>query len=399
MRVVTCGGGAPWEALLVRGLQRRELGVEVLRRCIDHGELLGVALRDRPRAVVLAAELPWLDRELVGSLHDAGVAVVAVESTPGLRPLDRIGVSYRLSAPSTAEEVAALLHQLGDGDADPSGLSGEPAHATDPSFGGGPAGSLVAVWGGPGAPGRTSVAVHLAAEAARSGRRTILVDGDVWSASAAQLLGVPDSPAVTNAARLASDGWPDPLASCLHPAADALAVLAGIPRADLWSEVRERAWQAVLDAARDDAELVVVDLAAPIDEDEELAFDRAPYRRNMMTRLALGAADRVVMVVAGDPIGLRRAIFAYQQLRESLPAAAERTEVILNRIPVAARRVQECSIAIEQWTGRPPVALLPEEPAFGRVVWEGRILHEIAPRSRWLRELHELGVLVSDVGR
>ena len=70
--MVTCAGGAPWEATLVRALQRPEFGVEVVRRCVDLGELLGVALRDQPRAVVLAADLPWLDRELVGTLHDAG---------------------------------------------------------------------------------------------------------------------------------------------------------------------------------------------------------------------------------------------------------------------------------------------------------------------------------------
>ena len=63
--IITCGGGAPWEAALVRGLQRAELGVDVLRRCVDQGELIGVALRDRPRAAVVSAEMPWLDRELV----------------------------------------------------------------------------------------------------------------------------------------------------------------------------------------------------------------------------------------------------------------------------------------------------------------------------------------------
>jgi Mrp family chromosome partitioning ATPase len=397
MRVVTCAGGAPWEAPLVRGLQRRELGVEVLRRCVDHGELLGVALRDRPRAAVVAAELPWLDRELVGSLHDAGVTVVAVESTPGLRPLDRIGVAYRLAAPSNAEEVAALLHQLGGDNAEslavPSadhGVVGSGADSNESRSGTGPAASLVAVWGGAGAPGRTSVSVHLAAAAARTGRTTLLVDGDAWSASVAQLLGLPDSPAVTNAARLAAEGWPEPLESCLHRSADGFAVLAGLPRADLWPEVRERAWRAVLDAARDCFELVIVDLAAAIDEDEELAFDRAPYRRNLMTRLALAEADRVVMVVAADPIGIRRAIFAHHQLHESMPAAVERAGVVLNRVPTGARHVQECSAAVERWTGAPPLSLLPVEPAFTRVVWEGRTLFEVAPRARWLRELGPL---------
>ena len=53
--IIVCAGGAAWELPLLRGLQRPELGVRVVRRCVDHGELLGTALRDRPRAVVLDA--------------------------------------------------------------------------------------------------------------------------------------------------------------------------------------------------------------------------------------------------------------------------------------------------------------------------------------------------------
>lgn len=392
VRVVTCAGGAPWEAALVRGLQRRELGVEVTRRCVDHGELLGVALRDRPRAVVLAAELPWLDRELVGTLHDAGVAVVAVESVTALRPLDRIGVTHRLAAPTSPDELARLLHGLGGDKRDVD--AGPVRHVPEPLGSRGETGRLIAVWGGPGAPGRTTVAVQLALDAARAGEAALLVDGDAWAPVVAQLLGLREAPAATNAERLARDGWPQPLVSCLHDGPDGLHVLPGLPRADLWPEVRERSWREVLGAARATAAFTVVDTAAPIEEDEELAFDRVPYRRNVMTRVALGEADLIVMVVQGDPIGLRHAIFAHHQLRESLPHAAERVEVVVNRAPGSARRLQDISREVEQLTERAPVAFLPAEPAFARVVWEGRTLHDVAPRSRWLRELRaaSLGV-------
>jgi hypothetical protein len=45
------------------------------------------------------------------------------------------------------------------------------------------------------------------------------------------------------------------------------------------------------------------------------------------------------------------------------------------------------SIELERWTAAVPVALLPVEPAFERVVWEGRPLQDVAGRSPWLREL------------
>ncbi len=398
--IVTCGAGAPWEAALVRGLQRPELAVDVLRRCVDQGELIGVALRDRPRAVVVAAELPWLDRELVGTLHDAGVAVVAVESTVASRSLSRLGITYSTSAAATADDIASLVHRLpGSGGEEYDTLErAVPSHerdGADASSGG----QLIAVWGGPGAPGRTTVAVHLAIERARSGARVLLVDGDAWAPSVAQLLGLQETPGVTNAARLAADGWPRELGVCVQEGPCHVAVLAGLARADLWPEVRERPWLAVLDACRAVADVVVVDVAAPIEEDEELAFDRAPYRRNAMTRVALGEADAVVHVVAGDPIGLRRGIFAHGELAREIPDAAQRRVIAVNRAPSSSRRLQECSMELERWTGDAPVALLPIEPAFARVVWEGRPLHGVSGRSAWIRELRCLSAIAPLVVR
>jgi Mrp family chromosome partitioning ATPase len=397
VRVVTCAGGAAWEAPLVQGLQRRELGVDVVRRCVDHGELLGIALRDRPHAAIVSAELPWLDRELVGSLHDAGVTVIAIETVAGLRPLDRVGINHVLGAGVTAEQLRMVLATMtvtGRAGAGSRTGAGAGAVSTGASVvdGGGAGGRLVVVWGTAGAPGRTTVAWHLAEDARRRGASVLLVDGDGWAPSVAQRTRVAEAPAITKAARLASDGWPVPLATCVHTTASGLSVLAGLPRADLWPEVRERAWRAVLDAARACADVVIVDIAAPIDEDEELAFDRAPYRRNLMSRVALGEADVVTVVATGDPIGIRRLVFAHRQLVESIPSAPGSVVVALNRVPAATTRQRELVHELERWSQLRPVAMLPAEPALERCVWEGRPLHDLAPRSRWLRDLRGLSV-------
>ena len=281
---------------------------------MDHGELLGVALRDEPRVALISAELPWLDRDLVGMLHDHGVTIVAVETGGTARPLERIGIAHRVGSEASAEDLSALLHRLGGGEAR---SPREPVGARPESAG--PASRMVAVWGGAGSPGRTTIAVQLAVESARAGVRVLLIDGDSWSASIAQLLNLDESPSVTQAARLAGDGWREPLETCLQQGPAGSAVLAGLARAELWPEVRERAWTSVLDAARDARSLVIVDLASPIEEDEELAFDRVPYRRNLMTVGALASADEILLVVGGDPIGVRRGIVAHRTLAEANP--------------------------------------------------------------------------------
>jgi len=370
--VVVCAGGAPWEVPLLRGLQSGSR-VRVARRCADEAELLGYALRDLPAAVLVDGAVRWLDRDVVGRLADAGIAVIVVGAVAGGLRDPRV---HRLAADVGPEAVEELVDTVAVG---PHRAGPEPAATS---------GRLVAVWGATGAPGRTTVAVHLAIEAARAGRSTLLVDGDAWAASVAQVLELAESPSVAQAVRGAGEGRSDPLAGTVQAGPDSLAVLVGLPRAELWPEVGPEAWRALLHAATDAYDVVVVDLAAPIEEDEELVVDRIPLRRNVMTITTLEQGDAILLVAAGDPVGLRRGIVAHRQL--ATRGVTADVDVVVNRAPRTGRRLQDCSRAVEAWVGTPPVAFLPLEPAFTRVVWEGRALHTVAPRSRWLRELRGL---------
>jgi MinD-like ATPase involved in chromosome partitioning or flagellar assembly len=387
LRVLTCGAGAPWESHFVRAAGTLTPRVEVVRRCVDHGELLGIALRDRPDAVIISSAVPWLDIELVAALHGVGAVVLVVDDGSDRR-WDAIGVDVILDAASAPQSIAAALHHLergrpGDSADAPRDDTAMQRACSDDA----PAGRLIAVWGATGSPGRTTVAVELALEATRSGIDTLLVDGDAHAASVAQMLGLEETPCVTHAAELVAGGRAESIADCVqrHPAG--LRVLAGLPHPDLWPEVREHAWRALLDAARRDAALVVVDLAASIEEDEELAFDAVPYRRNLMTLVALEEADTIVLVSGADPVALRRSIVASRALEQARPRVVEKLTTVLNRVPRSARQLQACSGAISEWTGSPPRALLPCEPAFERVVWDGRPLARVAKKSPWLREL------------
>ena len=105
--VIVCAGGASWELPLLRGLQRPELGIRVVRRCLDHGELLGTALRDRPRAVVLDGALEWLDRDLVATLKRSGVEVVAVGDLRGRAELGAVDVAADMDAAGLAQVLDA----------------------------------------------------------------------------------------------------------------------------------------------------------------------------------------------------------------------------------------------------------------------------------------------------
>lgn len=357
--VVTCSLGAAWETDLVRAAAHPALGVHVGARCGDPGQALGIAMRDEPFAVIADAIPGWWDRDTVARLAACGTALVIVG---GPAPSGAV-----VPASDAPEAIATTLLQL-DARAPESETVRSPSEV--------PRGELVAVWGGAGSPGRTTVAVHVAAAAGRHGD-VLLVDADVWAPSVAQRLGIADARGLVHAVRAAALEQ-DPLERTLVDAG-ACTVMPGLARPDLWPEVGEEAFAAVLDAATARFGRAVVDLAAPIEEDEALSFDHVPFRRNLVTRTVLTRADRIVMVVAGDPIGIRRGLHALDALRRELPSAADRVELVANRVP--SGRAPEIADAIRTHLGRAVAASIGSDRHAEAALWRGCLIGEITRRS------------------
>ena len=57
-----------WESRLVGALERQRGAVEVVRRCADLADLLATAATGQARAVVVSADLRWLDGEAFARL-------------------------------------------------------------------------------------------------------------------------------------------------------------------------------------------------------------------------------------------------------------------------------------------------------------------------------------------
>lgn len=247
-------------------------------------------------------------------------------------------------------------------------------------------GRLVAVWGPAGAPGRTTVAVSVAAELAADGAQVLLVDADTYAASIAQVLGMLDeSPGLVAAVRAGLDGRLDPeLLSRLAPTVSpGLRVLTGLTRAGRWSELRPAGLQAVWASARRLVDHVVVDLAPPLEEDEELSYDTAAPRRNGAALEALRAADDVLVVGSADPVGLQRLVRALQELAVAVPGAVP--QVVVNRVRADSvgrnprLRVRE---ALDRFAGVSDPHLVPDDrSATDRALLAGRTLAEAAPDS------------------
>jgi MinD-like ATPase involved in chromosome partitioning or flagellar assembly len=247
-------------------------------------------------------------------------------------------------------------------------------------------GQLVAVWGPAGAPGRTTVAVGLADEAARLGVPTLLVDADTYGGVVAQALGLLDeSPGLAAAARLDNQGSLDvpALAGIARGLTPHLRVLTGISRADRWPELRADSVRGVLDRARSLAALTVVDCGFCLEQDEELAYDTMAPRRNGTTLAVLEAADVVLAVGSADPIGIQRLVRGLSELAEAVPDQVPR--VVVNRLRsgvVPGDPAREVAAALRRFAGVQRVETLPyDQAALDRALASGCTLAETVPNS------------------
>lgn len=403
-----------YEAEFVRAVEAAPQ-LELVRRCADVAELLSAGAAGAARVAVVSPDLRGLDRDALRHLAGHGVRVaglVAPGDDEGERRLRQLGVTTILGPGDGPDAVAASLTGLaGDG------TSGSSDGAGDLAVGGagvpglhdgqesrqdrgGPGAAwgpddaelepdvptpVTVVWGPTGAPGRTTVAVTLAAQLAAGGVRTLLVDLDTWGASVAQVLGLIDeAPGVAAAARASEQGTLDAfgLARVAPEVVPGLRVLTGLPKAERWPELRSAAVEDVLRLARQVVDHVVVDVGFAVEDDEELSYDTAAPRRNATTLAALEQADQLVVVGAADPVGLQRLVRAVQDVAV-LPSP--RPVVVVNKVraSVAGPR-PERSIAdvLGRFAGMESVRFLPWAPDdCDAALLAGRALPEVVPNG------------------
>ena len=285
------------------------------------------ALAGREAAEVLGA-LARADERVGDGGRDALTAdLVAV--------CDRFGVRIAALCDSPAARRTAAVFGVTayENDVAPRDLLaavGAPAHVSER-----PRGRIITVWGAAGAPGRTRMAIELACELARDGRRVGLVDADAHAPSIAMTTGLADEgPGFAAACRQAGRGalTTTELSRIASPLGD-IEVLTGINRPARWPELSHERVSAALEQARDWADDVIVDVAASLERDEEIVSDLDGPRRNAATLAALEAADLVVAVVAADPVGVSRFLRAHADLRAVVGARPVR--IVVNKTRTA----------------------------------------------------------------
>lgn len=345
-------------------------GIEVVA-AVAPGRIL--PLPEGVDAVIVAATRAVLTPALVAECDRAGVRIIPLGDSDS-RLLGRYGLASALPADANGWEVAAALS------ADVPGSVERGASAPH---------RITVVWGPSGAPGRSTIAIQLAVELARAGRRTALVDADTVAPSLALLLGLSDdAPGIAAACRRAELGALDSaeltrLASVLDTSAGEIEVLGGINRPGRWPELGARRLQTTLRACRGWAEETVVDVSSAFDADDEATYDLAGPRRHAATVAALQEADAIIAVAAADPLGISRFVREHAELRRLTTPTP--TTVVVNRVrpgPLGIDARGQIRRTLERFAGITDVAFLPfDQRAADAALLHARPMADLTPRS------------------
>lgn len=438
---VLCAVHGPVEATIATALAS-DAGTAVARRCADVAELLAAGAAGLGAVAVVSSDLPGLERDTVAALHDAAVRVVALVDPRVPWEDERaraLGVDAVVTIATAHGETGVLVAAVRDAASTPEapGAADRGSAPTDPYLApDGPAlrrhGAVVAVWGPTGAPGRTTVAINLAAELAGVGptrdsrvrdlasqlvgrgtrrrtdglaaREVLLADADTYGGAVAQLLGLLDeSSGIASVARAAGQGVLDAtaLARLAPVVLPGLRVLTGIVRPARWTELPGPSLDVVWERAREVADVTVVDCGFGVERDELLSYDTRAPQRNAATLSALAAADAVVVVGGADPVGIQRLVRALADLDDAGVLAPR--VVAVNRVRAATagpRPAQAVRDVLARYAGVSQLQLLPDDPgAVDRAVLEGRVLAECAPGSALRGALVGLAREVAEVAR
>jgi len=350
-------------------------GHSVAARC-DNAAELSRAIADRRLDVAIVAANPrYLTERLLAESDSAGVRVVGlVASDADRRHAASVGLLETVDEEADWPRLEALVI----------GPVGSPTPRSD-----GPRGQVIAVWGPAGAPGRTSVAIAIAAELAAEGFSVVLADADTHSGAVAPALGLLDeSPGFAAACRLAGADSLDTaelerIGQRYLSGHGSFWVLTGIGRPSRWPELSGDRVTDTLRRCRTWVDYVVVDTSSSLESDEEISSDLFAPRRNASTIAALREADRVIAVGSADPVGLSRFLRAHVDLMETI--TTDRVHVVMNRIRAGAIGLNpqaQVRQTLQRFGGILSPVLVPhDQAAFDAAVLEGRTLLDVAPRS------------------
>lgn len=357
-----------------------EHGHTVVARLIGWRDLLDSLDLLAPDVVLVGAARVSLNGELLAACDERGIRLIALAASDADRAhAAQLGLHEVLDRSAGWREIEAFV----------SGGLPVPSRVGDTTPTPRRSGEVVAVWGPAGAPGRTTIAVNIAAEIAAAGHSVALVDADPYGGAVAPSLGLLDeAPGFASACRLAGGDALDRaelerIAQRYSAPRASFDVFTGLVGPSRWPELAHDRVTTAVQAIAARSEYVVIDTGFSLERDEELTSDQFAPRRNAATFAALAVADRVAVVGLADPVGLSRLLRGHGDLVDLVEP--DRIDVIVNRVRSAALGIDahaQVRQTLRRFAGVAEATLLPHDgKATDAAILTARTLRDAAPRS------------------
>jgi Mrp family chromosome partitioning ATPase len=343
----------------------------VVAQCLAADQVLQLVQSQQVDAVVVAWTLHRLTPGLLDQLERPGITLLVLVPDPDdTRWRRRNGPVLGVDADAARIREALLSARPGLRPAsrprpapEPEPVVLKPADGPDQ-----PVGGVIAVTGGVGSPGRTTVAIGLAA-ALGAATPTVLVEADLCAPSIAAYLDRDPSRNVCTLAHAVREDarlWGPALADELQPLGPHSAtavVLCGPPKREMRGSVAPAMIERLIDELARRYRWVILDVGP-----ELLGIDVAAADH----RAALSRAQHVLLVCAADLVGLWHARTALDQLERLVGIERRRVNLILNRHDLRFHHTRQ---EVEWHLGAPVVSVVPfDHAAAQRAIAEQRPL-------------------------
>jgi MinD-like ATPase involved in chromosome partitioning or flagellar assembly len=357
----------------------------VVQRCLSAVQVFECVRQERIDAVVVAEGLHRLTGSVLADLARSRMPMVLLATDPDEpRWRGATGLIQSLDDDPNTVHQAILAAIRGERSVAPTLAAprAEPPGARDqeaPS----PTLAVVAVASGPGSPGRTTIALNLAA-ALGVVAPTVLVDIDLSGPSVAAHV---DADPTRNLYMLAH-AEPETDAEWSHAIRQEIqslggqsvhgVVICGVPKLELRTGITPRFIDRLIQELRRRYRYVILDIGA-----ELLSPEAAPHRA------ALQCADLVLLVGSADLVGLWHARTGLALLQSPLGIDPDRVALVINR---HSRRLHHSRGEIEWALGLATAATIPNDHEAVQSALSAQrplILHGRGPVARSLLDLAE----------
>ena len=301
--------------------------IVVVAQCLAADQLLQTLDAREIDAIVVACNLHRLTDAVLVQLERPGLPVVLLATDPDEdRWRTRRDPTLSLDADASAIRHALLAARRGERRPERARPPSEPVPLKPNDRPDTPAARVVAVHGGFGSPGRTTVAINLAASLGAVAP-TVLVELDLCSTSAVAYLDRDPSRNICTLAHTVRDdprAWHVALQDEIQPLShrgSAASLLCGPPKREMRTSLVPSLVERLIAELSLEYRWVVLDVGP-----ELVGMDAAATNH----RAALVAAQQILLVVRADLVGLWHGTNALDHLERQVGAERSRVELVLN---------------------------------------------------------------------